>query len=461
LRKWTKQVQDAESVLEEKQTPESVDKLPRSPDFRITGLSEGFTPSRGTADSQGAERFKKALRDCYEFVQLSGQAGIIPEFKELNTELVVDEAIKSINPDLTIPRLILNNVLIPARIFKVMGEEFKEVRVYPEIDFPMYKPLTDISADLFLPNINYIEQNSISLLETNQKFIESYMVGLNHEFARELLWREYPTDQRGSYFRQFWDASGCLVPGETDEEALKERLRDIPKLHRWSKSSNLGDHDHREEQGDKEEEAVLVIRGELLKKYPTAVIYAHKAEWQRKGENGLIDNTLPRKFAELTEEEKKNPPPEKVKTPLYEAKVEPDIYFFGFNITIDEAKGDSGENPNDRPGWFFVIKERPGEPRFGLDIDQSDEIYVWNDLAWKDVVPGVTTGDYIDIEAITQPPQLVNPHNDDKLKRLWDQYDDDVQLSLNTGMNAAEVAYILYQVPVLMGVHASEMLRDQ
>lgn len=30
---------------------------------------------------------------------------------------------------------------------------------------------------------------------------KSYMVGLNHEFARELLWREYPTDQRGSYFR--------------------------------------------------------------------------------------------------------------------------------------------------------------------------------------------------------------------------------------------------------------------
>lgn len=463
LRKWTKQVQDAESVLEEKQTPEAVDKLPRSPDFRITSLSEAFTPSRGTTDSQEAERFKKALRDCYEFVQLSGKAGTVPEFKELNTELMVDEVIKSINPDLTIPRLVLNNVLIPARILKVMGEEFKEAMVYPEIDIPMYKPLTDISADLFLPNINYIEQNSILLLETNQKFIESYMAGLNHEFARELLWREYPTDQRGSHFRQFWDASGCLVPGEPDEGALKERLRDIPQLHRWSKFSNLGDHDHREEQGDKEEEAVLVIRGELLKKYPTAVIYAHKAEWQRKGENGPIDNTLPRRFAELTDEEKKDPPPDKVKTPLYEAKVEPDIYFFGFNITIDEAKGDSGGNPNDRPGWFFVIKERPGEPRFGLDIDQSDEIYVWNDLAWKDVVPGLTDGDYIDIEAITQPIELVNPRNrnDPTLEKLWDQYDEDVWLSWNTGMNAAEVAYILYQIPVLMGVHATEMLPDQ
>ena len=48
-------------------------------------------------------------------------------------------------------------------------------------------------------------------LETNPRFIESYMVGLNHEMARELLWREYPTDQRGTCFRQFWDLS-AVVP---------------------------------------------------------------------------------------------------------------------------------------------------------------------------------------------------------------------------------------------------------
>ena len=33
---------------------------------------------------------------------------------------------------------------------------------------------------------------------------------------------------------------------------------------------------------------MLVIRGELLKKYPTAVIYAHRAEWQR-DDDGDID----------------------------------------------------------------------------------------------------------------------------------------------------------------------------
>ncbi len=55
--------------------------------------------------------------------------------------------------------------------------------------------------------------------------------------------------------------------------------------------------------GAKEAEVVLVIRGELLKRYPTAVIYAHKAKWQMKKNpdgtpTGEIDNTVERDLAE-------------------------------------------------------------------------------------------------------------------------------------------------------------------
>ena len=81
---------------------------------------------------------------------------------------------------------------------------------YPVIDLPMFRPLADMSPDLFCPNVNLVPPNSITLLETNPRFIESYLVGLNHEMARELLWREYPTDQRGSVFRQFWDVQSVL-----------------------------------------------------------------------------------------------------------------------------------------------------------------------------------------------------------------------------------------------------------
>jgi hypothetical protein len=348
-----------------------------------------------------------------------------------------------------------------------MGEAFVEPMAYPVIDQPMYEPLKDRSAELFLPNINLIEMNTITLLETNQRFIEAYMVGLNHEFARELLWREYPTDQRGSTFRQFWDVKSFFNAENLDDEALKEKLRDIPPLHRWSSTSKLGDHDHREEPGENDAELVLVIRGELLKRYPTAVIYAHRACWQKKGNteadlakepclrSGGIDNTQERRLSPLTPEEEANPPTSKIKTPLYEAKVDPDIYFFGFDLTSGEAKGGTGENPNDDPGWFFVIKERPGEPRFGLDGESQPALNVWNDLAWPDVQPG-PPGTSIEIATAPASFSLLAPGAEGQEKLV--QHADDTKVVWSRDMSSAELAYILFQAPVLVGVHASEML---
>ena len=208
------------------------------------------------------------------------------------------------------------------------------------------------------------------------------MVGLNHEFARELLWREYPTDQRGSVFRQFWDPAGFL--GATDDPALRERLRDIPPIHTWARRSALGDHDNRDAGGPAREELVLVLRGDLLKRYPNAVIYAHRASWAHKAD-GSIDPSKERTLVPIADESA--PPRDRVKTPLYEARVDPDIAFIGFDLTAAVALGGTGENPADDPGWFFVIKERPGEPRFGFDVSRDGPIEVWNDLAWPDVLP--------------------------------------------------------------------------
>jgi hypothetical protein len=146
---------------------------------------------------------------------------------------------------------VLAGLQLPERVRDRVLEQFREVMAYPEIDVPMYRPLVDRSSELFLPNINLIEPNSITVLETNRRFIESYLVGLNHEFARELLWREYPTDQQGSYFRQFWDPRTQLaLPGETPA-ARRERLRDIPPLHIWPKLSNLGTHNNRSAAGQR------------------------------------------------------------------------------------------------------------------------------------------------------------------------------------------------------------------
>ena len=58
------------------------------------------------------------------------------------------------------------------------------------------------SAALYFANYRF------AVLRTNWAVVEAVLVGMNHEMARKLLWNGYPTDQRGTYFRTFWDARG-------------------------------------------------------------------------------------------------------------------------------------------------------------------------------------------------------------------------------------------------------------
>lgn len=467
LTAWKTAAREADALADEAETPEAVDAMPAAPGFVVTQPGEAVPAGRGP-DSPEAVRLKAALREHFEGLSKSRAAGVVPAKRSLDLDQVLQSAMTTLDPNQTIPKRVLASIFIPPRIREQMGEAFVEPMAYPVIDLPMYEPLKDRSAELFLPNINLIEMNSITLLETNQRFIEAYMVGLNHEFARELLWREYPTDQRGSSFRQFWDVKSFFNADNLDDDALKEKLRDIPPLHRWSLTSELGDHDHRETGGENEAELVLVIRGELLKRYPNAVIYAHRACWQKRSDgspaelakepclrSGALDNTQERRLAPLTPGEEKKPPTSKVRTPLYEAKVDPDIYFFGFDLSVAEAKGGTGESATDDPGWFFVIKERPGEPRFGLDAEAQTTIHVWNDLSWPDVQPG-PPGTKIEIASAPAAFPLNAPGTEEQEKLV--QYEDDRKVTWSHDMSSAELAYILFQAPVLVGVHASEML---
>ena len=514
--KLRKTLKYSEKVKEENQTPESIEALPKKPGFKLTVTGEKTGFEKGNSDSKEAASFKKALLDSGELIQSHLDASAPKVSPKLNFTAISKALFTKLDPDKSIPDYILKTqVKIPDRLSGNMrGESFKEVMVYPELDIPMYKPLIDISADLFLPNINYVSQNSISLLETNQPFIEAYMVGVNHEFSRELLWREFPTDQRGSYFRQFWDVSDFMYdkddltklngivrtkyPDITDEdelnkkleEEIRESLKDIPPIHKWNRKPTdkdpeahfLGKHDHRENykktkmeqisggasatNNKNENELVLVIRGELLKKYPNAVIYAHRARWQPTVTDGIVADKSKERVLFPVPDDMENPLRTDVKTPLYEAKAEPDIYFFGFDLTAEVAMGLTEGEPtdlDDRAGWFFVIKERPGEPRFGLDVDSDDpgKIQVWNDLSWEAIKPIVSNEGYINMNNDLWSKTVTKPAPNGPDVEKLPQYNDDIQISWNKGMNSAEIAYILYQAPVMMAVHAVEMLKPK
>ncbi|MFI8461367.1 hypothetical protein [Kitasatospora sp. NPDC085464] len=429
-----------------------VGSLPKSPDFVIKEIGDPVPPTTGgDRDSPEAQRFKGALNELYAGWDASAAVGQPAVRERLGVAGTTDAVLSRLRSDTTVPRSLLGAVDLPDRL-RPFAEEFIEAMAYPVIDLPMYQSLIDLSVDVFAPNLNLIPANSITLLANNRRFIESFLVGLNHEMAREMLWREYPTDQRGTPFRQFWDPRAVLSPpGETPEQR-RERLYDIRPIHRWGPAALLGQNDNRQQQGTaQKEDLVLVIRGELLKKYPNTAVYAHRAVWPLDDDGNPV-TTGERVPAPLPDED--HPTADLVRLPLYEAKVEPDIYLLGFDLDAAEARG---KPPGDL-GWFFVLKERPGEPRFGVDEPEGPlpSVEVWNDLTWQHVDPDHLG--FIEFTDATHVPLAPFDGSEDDQEKQQQRTEDDALPLWYSRLSSADIAYILFQAPVMVAVHAQEML---
>jgi hypothetical protein len=433
-------------LREDRLTANVVTRIPPRPAFKFTPPGKSFPiplDDLNVRDSPEGGFFRTALLDLHNRLEITLPA---PEPRPVaDISAISITLVNALNPKSTIVQRTLSTISIPSIFnFQPSQETIVPIMAHPVFADPMYKPLRDLSSELLIPNLSLIPNNTITLLETNPKFIEAYMVGLNHEMARELLWREYPTDQRGSYFRQFWSVGEVVNRDPVkDAVALEEELRDIEPLHLWERDSQLGAHENRSlptgnEPGDKK--LVLVIRGDLLKRYPTAVIFAQKAKWVEDEE----DPSIPRRKIRILDE---GDPQANTLDPIFKAEVEPDLHFLGFDLTASTAKGSpeppatAGDPGN--PGWFFVIQERPGEPRFGLDIQDTTPPTPekWTELAWNHLgnPEEIALIDLANVPAtnITDPPDNTV---------LW-------------GSNAADLAYILYQVPVMVAIHADNMLK--
>lgn len=305
----------------------------------------------------------------------------------------------------------LNNMLgTIGGSFKIIDESyrFKPVLATPEFEFPTYELLKEKSIDLFMPNLDLVPNNSISLLESNYEFIEAFLAGMSHEMGKELLWRSFPTDQRGTNFKYFW---------ERFDPTTFEAVPDISAIHTWPFSSSLGDASHRPaDTSNPAVGVVLMLRGDLLKRYPNTVLFAQKATQE------TYENRLPMPYDDASNR----------KYPILEAKIDPDISFFGFDISKEEALG----NADGKGGWYFVFQERPGEMAFGFDKAQGEEATskdTWENVDWNDMLNGG-----IGVLSPTQGPILTN----------------DIQW----GENSADIAYALFQKPVRVAIHAAKMI---
>ena len=435
-----------DALLHPDPAADPVDSLPRSPDFVLRDLTDATTPHPGGADSAEALRFKAALHELYA-ARATAVAVSRPDVRApLEVEAATQAVLGDLSADATVPKSLLESVDLPERL-RPFAEEFIEAMAYPVIDLPMYQSLLARSADAFVPNLGLVPANSITLLANNRQFIESYLVGLNHEMARELLWREYPTDQRGTPFRQFWDPRAMLpAPPETPAERT-ERGYDIRPIHTWAPTAQLGQNDNRQALGvPQKDDLVLVIRGELLRKYPNAAIYAQRADWAPGDDGHTLERVLSEPATDVL------PSADQIRLPLYEATVEPDVHLLGFDLDADEARG---HRPDD-PGWFFVLKERPGDPRFGADDGPAGRVEVWNDLTWSQINPDGAAFLRLDPE-ITVGLQAFDGSEDDPEKEQQRAEDENLPL-WSADLSSADLAYVLFQVPVLVAVHAQEML---
>src|SRR5262249_2417168 len=114
---------------------------------------------------------------------------------------------EKLDPRITIPARI--SILIEMPGWK--ADDLDLVLAAPDFPTPMYKSLDALGQEWLLTGIERVPTNTLAITVSNNSFIEAFMVGLNHEMGRELLWRRYPTELRATYFRQFWDPSGRFL----------------------------------------------------------------------------------------------------------------------------------------------------------------------------------------------------------------------------------------------------------
>jgi hypothetical protein len=203
-----------------------------------------------------------------------------------------------------------------------------QIGTTPVFRQPMSEPLAALSQDWLLPGLERVPVDSVAMLEPNQRFIEAFMLGLNVEMGRELLWRDFVVDDpRATFFRHFWRTVSPTTDG------------DIAPIAEWNARALTGNRPA----GSSGKQVVLLVRSILFRRYPTAVVYAVPAVPVGTGggrQPGPIDQEI---------------------HPLFRGSLQPDVTFFGFDLDADVATGN--------PGWYFVIQQQPTEPRFGFDVE--------------------------------------------------------------------------------------------
>jgi hypothetical protein len=405
--------------------------------------------------------------------------------QELSKEKIRNTILTELDPQVALPKYAGQAIGIPN--LDKREDPVEEVMAAPSFTTPTYELLADLDQEYFLPGASDVPRDSVGVLQTNPRFIEAFLAGLNHEFARELQWRKFPTDRRGTYFRRFWDRRG----NPNVDPSNPEQMADIEPMHTWDEN-DLGNNSPRKDHA----KVILMVRGELLRRYPNTDIFVAKAV----GEKGDRVPALP--GTHVTRDDAANDP--NVKFHVFRGTLEPDITFFGFDLSPDEALYDpyhksSTAEPNNQndEGWFFVLQEPPGETRFGMDVGTTEDVgstplgithngtteqttesdfrgsgaeHGWNALSWAHLVE---TGSkkpedvkYVDVdgsrpgkEGWTVEEKTSHLSETDGKNEPLPTYDSED--AAEWGFNSAHMARATWQLPVRISIHADDMMPEE
>ncbi|HMJ03362.1 MAG TPA: hypothetical protein VK506_10500 [Conexibacter sp.] len=326
------------------------------------------------------------------------------------------ELLTGLDPRVTLPAaLAVELTLDPA----LQGDDpLDEVLAAPSFPAPLAPELAELSGDLLLPGADRAPDDSAFALVTNAAYVQALLVGANHEMARELRWRGFPTDERGTCFHHFWDARGT-----TDDPAGPPP--EIRAIDGFAPAGRLGD-----EVGGGRRQVVLVLRAELFRRYPGTQVLAVP------GAVAVGGTRRPRYDA-----------PE---LPRFRGRIGTDILYFGFAFDELQARGDARD-----PGYFAVFQQAPGAPRFGLDeADPANELTrrpAWpaslSDLTWAHVLrpldparaaEGAALEGWVDLDGPAVPFGA--------------------EPSVRWGESASGQARVTWQQPVRIAIHFSDLL---
>lgn len=229
------------------------------------------------------------------------------------------------------------------------------------LDRPVWSDVADAFPEWLLPGVGAVPEDAVIAVETNPRFVDDLLTGINTQLLGELRWRNIPVATGCTPLRVFWDRA---------DTGSGTRVDDIIGLHAWDDTSDVGASQHRPA-GASGRDLVVLIRGHLFLRYPATVVYltsaVHGADPDFDQDPLDLDDRV---------------------LPSFQGRIADDVTFFGFQ----------GFDPGDVTSHWLVFEEPPAGYRFANDVSSAPQAHTWAEEAFAHPVRVLIRGDALDPE---------------------------------------------------------------